>query len=322
MRSRLAILADPMVVMLVLATGFAVLLPVAGEARTAAQQVSNVAIFVLFLVNGMRVPRGDIARGLANWRFFLPLTLFVFGAMALMGLGLSRLASLTLPPLVALGFVFLGTLPSTVQSATSYSTLAGGNVALSVIGAALLNILGVFVTAPLFALLGGGEAVAAGSDVIVKIGLILVLPFAIGQVVQGWTGEWVKSHKSKIVWLDRGIIALAVYVAISGAVSQGLLGDLDAESWAWLVATVVLFLALANIAAWIGARMLRYPLPDRISFLFAGSQKSVAIGAPLAAILFPPTTAGFVIAPLLLDHLLQLVLAAPLATRLARLARN
>jgi sodium/bile acid cotransporter 7 len=52
--------------------------------------------------------------------------------------------------------------------------------------------------------------------------------------------------------------------------------------------------------------------------LFAGSQKSVAIGAPLAAILFPPASAGFVIAPLLLYHLAQLVLAAPLALRLAR----
>jgi sodium/bile acid cotransporter 7 len=38
----------------------------------------------------------------------------------------------------------------------------------------------------------------------------------------------------------------------------------------------------------------------------------------LAAILFPPASAGFVIAPLLLYHLAQLVLAAPLAMRLAR----
>ena len=45
--------------------------------------------------------------------------------------------------------------------------------------------------------------------------------------------------------------------------------------------------------------------------------KSVAIGAPLAAILFAPEVAGFVIAPLLLYHFLQLVIAAPIASRLA-----
>ena len=56
---------------------------------------------------------------------------------------------------------------------------------------------------------------------------------------------------------------------------------------------------------------------DRIAFLFAGAQKSAAIGAPLAAILFPAEVAGFVIAPLLLYHLLQLVVAAPIAGMLA-----
>ena len=322
MRSRLALLADPMIVMLLLATGLAVLLPAQGEARDLAGQVSSFAIFALFLVNGMRVPRGEIARGVANWRFFLPLTMFVFGVMAAFGYGISAIGALALPPMVALGFVFLGTLPSTIQSATSYSTLAGGNVALSVIGAALINILGVFVSAPLFASLAGSEAVSTGTDVILRIGLILVLPFAIGQAVQGWTGDWVRAHKAQVVWLDRGVIALAVYVAMSGAVSQGLLGDLDGTSWACLVALVIGYLALANGGAWLAGGLLRLSLPDRIAFLFAGSQKSVAVGAPLAAILFPPATAGFVIAPLLLYHLLQLVLAAPLATRLARLGPN
>jgi sodium/bile acid cotransporter 7 len=88
--------------------------------------------------------------------------------------------------------------------------------------------------------------------------------------------------------------------------------------WAALVVLVLVMLALALGAAWSAAGLLRLPRADRIAFLFAGSQKSVANGAPLAAILFPPATAGFVIAPLLLYHLAQLVIAAPLAMRLAR----
>jgi sodium/bile acid cotransporter 7 len=84
------------------------------------------------------------------------------------------------------------------------------------------------------------------------------------------------------------------------------------------VALVLMLLALALSAAWGVGGALGLPRADRITFLFAGSQKSVAIGAPLAAILFPSSAAGFVIAPLLLYHLAQLVLAAPLATRLAR----
>ena len=305
-----------MIAVLVFATILAILLPAAGEARAAATMVSNIGIFVLFLVNGMRIRRSEIARGLANWRYFGPLLLFVFGVMALGGVGFAGLAGTMLPPLVAIGFVYLGCLPSTVQSATSYTSLAEGNVGLSVVGAALINIAGVLISAPLFAVLGGGGAGGIGSEAILRIGLILVLPFVIGQVVQDRVIDRVAKHRARIAWLDRAVIGIAVYVAFSGAVEQGLGRMFAAADWAVLVGLVLAMLALALAGAWGTASLLGLPRPDRIAFLFAGSQKSVAIGAPLAAILFPPASAGFVIAPLLLYHLAQLVLAAPLAMRL------
>lgn len=318
MRSRLSILADPMIAVLFIATLLAVTKPASGEARETAQLVSNAAIFVLFLVNGMRIARGEIARGLANWQFFLPLFLWVFGVMPFIGHGLSSIAGTVLPPLVALGFLYLGTLPSTIQSATSYTALADGNVALSVVGAALINIAGVFITAPLFALLAGSEAAVIGSETIVRIGVILILPFMIGQALQGWTIDWLKARKSDVAWLDRGVIGIAVYVAFSGAVEQGLIGMFDGYGWSLLIALILIYLLAAICGAWATGRALGLPRADHIAFLFAGSQKSVAIGAPLAAILFAPDIAGFVIAPLLLYHLLQLVIAAPLASILAR----
>jgi sodium/bile acid cotransporter 7 len=318
MRRCFSLFADPMIAVLLLATIAGFVVPAAGEFRPTAQTIVSGAIFLLFLVNGMRVERGEIARAFTNWRFFLPLFLWVFGVMTLAGLGIFTISAGYLSPLVALGFLYLGTLPSTIQSATSYTTLAGGNIALSVVGAALINIAGVFVTAPLFALLGGGEVADVGTDAIVRIGLILVLPFIIGQVLQGWTHGWVVEHKDQVVWLDRIVIGIAVYVAFSGAVEQGLSEMFDASGWAYLVAFVLGFLLLANLGAWTLPGILSYAREDRIAFLFAGSQKSVAIGAPLAAILFAPEVAGFVIAPLLLYHLLQLMLAAPLANYLSR----
>lgn len=307
-----------MIAVLVSMTTLALVLPATGEARELASLVSNAGIFVLFLVNGMRIRRSEIARGLANWRYFGPLMLFVFGGMAAAGVGFAALAGTVLPPLVALGFVYLGCLPSTVQSATSYTSLANGNVALAVVGAALINIAGVFISAPLFALLGGSGAGDVGSEAIIRIGMILLLPFAIGQVVQDRVIERVAAHRARIAWLDRVVIGMAVYVAFSGAVERGLVMLLVPGDWFALIALVLVMLALALGAAWAVSGALNLARADRIAFLFAGSQKSVAIGAPLAAILFPPSVAGFVIAPLLLYHLAQLVLAAPLAMRLAR----
>jgi sodium/bile acid cotransporter 7 len=176
----------------------------------------------------------------------------------------------------------------------------------------------VFVSAPLFALLGGGGAGEIGSEAIIRIGLILVLPFLIGQAVQDRFIERVQSHRERIAWLDRSVIGIAVYVAFSGAVEQGLGTMFTPADWAVLTGLVLAMLGLALGSAWAVSGTLGLPRADRIAFLFAGSQKSVAVGAPLAAILFAPSAAGFVIAPLLLYHLAQLVLAAPLAMRLAR----
>ncbi|MEM6907541.1 MAG: bile acid:sodium symporter family protein [Pseudomonadota bacterium] len=317
MRARQGVLADPMIAVLIGATALAFAVPATGSAQGIAQTISNIAIFALFLVNGMRIARAEIWRGFANWRFFGPLFLFVFGAMPALGLGLSQLGGHVLNPLIALGFLYLGTLPSTVQSATSYTSLAGGNVALSVVGAALINIAGVFVTAPLFATLAGSDAASMSGETLGRIALILVLPFVLGQAVQGWTGPWLAARKSQVAWLDRIVIGIAVYVAFSGAVEQGLLSMLSAGDAAALLALVSVFLIIAIGGAWLAAKLMGFARGDRIAFLFAGAQKSVAIGAPLAALLFPPAIAGFVLAPLLLYHLLQLVVAAPLATHLA-----
>ncbi|KWV95856.1 bile acid:sodium symporter family protein [Erythrobacter sp. AP23] len=309
--------ADPMLRMLVAAIGLAALLPATGEARGVAQSVANAAIFILFLLNGMRIARRDIAVGIANWRFLLPLVLWVFGAMALMGLALASLGQGWLTPSVALGFLYLGTLPSTVQSATSYTALAGGNVALSVVGAALLNILGVFVTVPIFLALGGSGSGAVGMEVIGKIMLLLILPFALGQAVQNLTSEFISRHKPKIAWVDRFAISAAIYVAFSGAVEQGIWSRVDGYDWVLIGLLVGVFLVLANLGAWIAGGALGLVRADRIAFLFAGAQKSAAVGAPLATILFAPEQAGFIVIALLLYHFCQLVVAAPIATRLA-----
>lgn len=315
--ARIAALFDPMVRLLLLAIVLAVLFPAVDQWLQLSRLASSGGIFLLFLVNGLRIERRQILRGFAQLGYFLPLFLWVFGAMAVAGLAFAKLSDGILPPLLSLGFLYLGTLPSTVQSATSYTLLANGNAALAVIGAALLTAAGVFITAPLFALLGGGAVPDVGSDTIVRIALLLVLPLVIGLIFQDWTRGWIDRQRARLVWLDRLVIALAVYVASSGAVEQGIATEISPASWVGLLVFTALFLTFGHGGCWLASGMLRLPRADRIAFLFAGSQKSIAIGASLAALLFPPEAAGFVIAPLLLYHLLQLVIAAPVSSRLA-----
>ncbi len=309
---------DPLVRLLLAAIALAILLPVSGAAREAAQFVSNAAVFLLFLLNGLRLPRHEVVAGLGNHRLLVPLVGWVFGAMAAAGWLLWQAGAGWMPGLIALGFLYLGCLPSTVQSATAYSSIAGGNVASSVVAAALLNILGVFITAPLFSALAGSGAAAFNSDGLVKVITILLVPFVIGQVLQGWLGDWVKDHRTLVGWMDRSSIAIAVYVAFSGAVAQRFWTQVDAAGWVALALGCALLLALGHIGPWLLGKALGLSRPDRITMLFAGAQKSIAMGAPLATVLFPPAAAGVILLPILLYHLAQLVIAAPLAARLSR----
>ncbi|WP_309752575.1 bile acid:sodium symporter family protein [Novosphingobium sp.] len=305
---------DPMVRLLLAAIALALVLPVAGAARDTAQFVSNAAVFLLFFLNGVRLPRHEVVAGITNHRLLLPLTLWCFGAMALAGWALWQLGGGWMPPLLALGFLYLGCLPSTVQSATAYSSLAGGNVASAVVAAALLNLLGVFITAPLFAWLSVGGS-SFHSDGLVKVMLILLLPFVLGQAVQDQLAGWVKDNRRIVTWMDRASIAIAVYVAFSGAVEQQFWTRIDAAGWLWLAGATTLFLLFGHFGAWLLGGLVGLDRPNRITMLFAGAQKSVAMGAPLAAVLFPPEVAGVILLPILLYHLVQLVIAAPIAQR-------
>jgi sodium/bile acid cotransporter 7 len=273
---------DPLVRLLLVAIVLASVLPVSERWRGVAQAVSNAAVFLLFLLNGLRLPRAEVIRGIGNLRFLLPLIAWCFGAMALAGWGLSLLVAPWLPPLVALGFLYLGTLPSTVQSATAYCSLAGGNVAHSVVAAALLNILGVVITAPLFSLLAGSQAAAFDLGGLEKVALILLLPFLLGQAAQNRFGHLVREHRDLATWMDRGSIAIAVYVAFSGAVREGLWTLIGPGEWAVLTGAVLLLLLFAFGGAWLVGGVARLERGDRIALLYSGAQKSIAMGAPLA----------------------------------------
>jgi len=305
-----------MVQLIVAAILLATLLPVTGPRREIAQDVSNAAVFILFLLYGLRLSRREVIAGLGNHRLLVPLTVFVFGVMTAAGWLLWHGGGTFLPATLALGFLYLGVLPSTVQSATAYSSLAGGNVASSVVAAALINILGVFISAPLFSLLAGSQAAAFHGEALIKVMTMLLLPFAVGQVLQGFTRRWVAANRKAITVMDRSSIGIAVYVAFSGAVEQGIWGRVDLPAWGGLLVGCMLLLIVGYGGAWLLASGLRLPYGDRIAMLFAGAQKSIAMGAPLATVLFPPATAGIILLPLLVYHLAQMVVAAPIAGRL------
>jgi sodium/bile acid cotransporter 7 len=309
------ILTDKFIWLLSGAVLLATLLPVQGAAKEIAGVLFNAGIFAVFLLHGIRLERHEVRAGLGNIRLQGTIFVWVFGVMLAIGLLLSKAVDKVLPADVALGFLFLGVLPSTVQSATSYCAIARGNIAASVVASAFINLVGIFLSPLLFALLASAAGVEITSETIIKLAAILLLPFVLGQTFQKWLRPWV--HRDLTGWIDRGAIALAVYVSFSAAIIAGMWSRVSGVEFAWLAAALLLWLGLAFGGSWLLGGFMGFARGDRKTLLFSGAQKSVAIGAPLAAIIFAPERAGLVILPLIFYHLAQLFLSAPVAVRLA-----
>lgn len=310
---------DHFVLMLFGTLVLAWLLPVSNDALPLAQNLSFAGIFFLFFLHGLRLPRQEVAKAMLGWRLQGAMLAFTFILMPLLGWGISSVAAQFLPVALAGGLMYAAILPSTVQSAVSYASLANGNIAASVIGSALSNLSGIFLTPILFALLlGSASGVEIGGDIIIKIVTMLLLPFILGQLAQHWLGEWAKKQKQLLTFFDRSVILLAVYVAFGAAVTSGSLAGIGLSSLFILMLFITIFLSVALMLAWLLGGFLDLPHADRVSLLFTGAHKSIAIGAPLAALLFSPKLAGLMIVPTILYHQLQLIASAPLAKRLAR----
>jgi solute carrier family 10 (sodium/bile acid cotransporter), member 7 len=312
------LIPDRFILILLAVIVAASLLPARGTGLVAVSALSNIAIFSLFFFHGLRLAHEAVWAGLKHWRLQAAVLAFSFGAIPLFGLSLSALMPNMLSPALWMGVFFLCVLPSTVQAAIASSSMAKGNVAASVIAAALSNLSAVVLTPLAFAALahiGGG---AGDMSAIGRIATMLLLPFIMGQFARRWLAGWAERHRLWIGRLDRLTIVITVYVAFSAAVNEGLWGRLDGGEMLRLLLIVFILLGAAFAGTWLIGRALGFSREDRVTLFFSGAHKSLATGAPMARILFPAAQAGMIVIPLMLYHQLQLMISAMIAARWGR----
>jgi sodium/bile acid cotransporter 7 len=294
-------------------------LPARGEAATAFGWATKVAIGLVFFLHGARLSREAVIGGLTHWRLHLVVLAATYGLFPLLCLGIAALPAWITPPALAGGIVFLGCLPSTIQSSIGFTVIARGNVAAAVAAASASNLLGIVVTPVLVGLLLHAKgAISAGSAW--AIVLQLLASFVAGQVLRRWIGDWVAAHARLVQVVDRGSILLVVYTAFSSAVVGGVWSQIGAGDLARLLVLCIVLLAIVLSATFFTARAGGFATPDEIAIVFCGSKKSLASGVPMAGVLFPAATAGLALLPLMLFHQIQLMACAVIAQRYAKRA--
>lgn len=291
--------------------------PARGAAAPAFGLATKIAIGLVFFLHGARLSREAVIGGLIHWRLHLLVLASTFGLFPVLCLGLAALPAWITPPALASGIVFLGALPSTIQSSIGFTVIGRGNVAAAVAAASASNLLGVALT-PLIVAMTLHARGAASPHAVQAIVLQLLAPFLAGQVLRRWIGGFVAANAAWLSKIDRGSILLVVYTAFSGAVVGGVWRMIGALDLARLLALCAVLLGLVLLATWSTARALRFAKPDEIAIVFCGSKKSLAAGVPMAGVLFPGPAAGVALLPLMVFHQIQLMACAVIAQAYAK----
>jgi sodium/bile acid cotransporter 7 len=294
-------------------------LPARGAAAPAFDWATKIAIGLVFFLHGARLSREAVIGGLTHWRLHLVVLVATYLLFPLLCLGLAALPGWITPPALASGIVFLGCLPSTIQSSIGFTVIARGNVPAAVASASASNLLGILLTPLLvgFLLHAKGAISTSSAESIV---LQLLVPFIAGQLLRRWIGEWIIARAKLVQFVDRGSILLVVYTAFSGAVVAGVWSKIGALDLFRLLVICSVLLAAVLTSTWFTARALRFATTDEIAIVFCGSKKSLASGVPMAGVLFPPGVAGLALLPLMLFHQIQLMACAVIAQRYANRA--
>lgn len=308
---------DWYLVLIILVAAVASVLPARGEVAVGFGWLTKAAIALVFFLHGSRLSREAVIGGLTHWRLHLLVLACTFAVFPLLTLGVVALPSWISPPELATGIIFLGCLPSTVQSSIAFVAVARGNVPAAVASASASNLLGVFLTPLLVGLLlhaQGGVSASSFWAIVIQ----LLVPFVAGQLLRPWIGAWVKANNGILSKMDRGSILLVVYTAFSGAVVAGVWSVLSALDLVRLLVICVVLLGVILALTAFAARALGFSKEDEIAIVFCGSKKSLASGAPMAAAIFAPAVAGVALIPLMIFHQIQLMACAAIAQRYAR----
>ncbi|NBZ89380.1 bile acid:sodium symporter family protein [Stagnihabitans tardus] len=309
---------DRYMMLLILTVTAALFLPISGEAALVLKRVIFWAIVLLFFLYGAKLPTRAILDGLTNWPLQLGILACTFALFPLLGLAGGALASLALPPAVGLGFLYIGCLPSTVQSSIAFTSVSRGNVAGAICAASISNLLAVGLTPALLALTIP-ESSGHGVDLqtVWAICQQILLPFAAGQVARPWLAEALARHKGPVMVLDRGSILMIVYSAFSAGMVGGIWQRLSFGSLGLILGLCLAIFALVLAGTVWGGRLARMPRADILALVYCGSTKSLATGLPMAGLIFAEADLALIVLPLMVYHLMQLVLCSLISQRMA-----
>lgn len=285
--------------------------------------VNNGGIALILFLQGLSLAFEQVRSGAGNWRLHAIVQGFTFVVFPLVGLLFHQLVPRVWPgepEAIQAGFLYLCVLPSTVSTSVVLTAVARGNTAGALFNAAVSNIIGVVAT-PLLVRLLMNRTGSHGSfgPLLLQITLLTLLPFAAGMILRRWLHATVDRRKIWINRISNAVILFIVYAAFCDSVKQRIWQQHGlALTFQVLLLVTLLFVTISALAFGC-CRWLGLDRGDRIAAYFCAVKKTLAMGVPLAVLIFGERPdLPLILLPVMFYHPLQLFINGILANRWAK----
>jgi len=310
---------------LLLAVGLAFLLPGPGAPGGGLhpELLNNFGVAVILFLQGLSLAFEKIRSGAGNWRLHAIIQAFTFVIFPLVGLGLDYALPWLWPggpASIRQGFLFLCVLPSTISASVVLTAVARGNTAAALFNAALSNLIGVVLTPLLVHLLmhRTGQTGPLG-PLMLKIMTLTLLPFFVGMALRPLVKARVDARQRWVARISNFIVCFIVYSAFCVSVAEHVWQTQGPSVTLILLLFVLLLFTFMSLLIHFTCRSLRLNREDLITAYFCSVKKTLALGVPLAVLIFGHRSdLPLILLPLMFYHPLQIFINGLLAARWGR----
>ena len=273
----------------------------------------KVAVFVGFLITGLTLKTGQITGQISNIRAVAASCLSCFILFPCVAFLLAKLLFASQQDYLV-GVCILATAPVTIASGTILTSLARGNIPLSLLICIASNFIAVFtVPISLKLLLGADQQINLPVlQMTVSLVLLVLVPTTIGQVLRTRLAGRIESCRKPFSVFSQMIVLLIIFNAVASSADRiGQLGLRIAGIFAFMLLLHCVILLL-NFGI---ARLIRLDAPATSAFTIHTSQKTLTVPYVVWSGYFGHFTLALV--PNIAHHLTQVIMDVFVARRFA-----
>ncbi|KAI9146456.1 putative sodium bile acid cotransporter [Paraphysoderma sedebokerense] len=283
-------------------------------------------ISLIFFLSGLGLKSHVLARTFLMWKIHLVIQVLSLGVIPALGFGFSKLfiiCGLSFCGFNSYRFIVCLSMPTTISSNVVMTAAAKGNEAAALINATIGNILGIIISPALLLGFLGTAVSISPSKLFFDLGLSVLLPLVVGQIVRFAFTAKVDAISKKVNFsrISSVVLLLLVYSTFCDTFSGS--PNSNANPSAGAVALTILFCFILypvfSMMCYYTSRIpiFRFTRSDSIAVVYCGATKTMALGLPLLQILYQnDDRIGIVSLPLLIYHATQLTIGGSMVGKL------